>query len=87
MNGGAVALGHPLGMSGARLVVSLLHELRRRNGCAESAHLTVAGWSDIDLSRLSVTSIDRDEDVHGSVIEQVPTAGYGRGARSKRKGS
>jgi len=32
VNGGAIALGHPLGMSGARLVVTLLHELRRRNG-------------------------------------------------------
>jgi 3-oxoadipyl-CoA thiolase len=32
VNGGALALGHPLGMSGARLVVSLLHELKRRDG-------------------------------------------------------
>jgi 3-oxoadipyl-CoA thiolase len=32
VNGGAIAIGHPLGMSGARLVVSLLHELRRRSG-------------------------------------------------------
>jgi 3-oxoadipyl-CoA thiolase len=32
VNGGAIALGHPLGMSGARLVVSLLHELRRHGG-------------------------------------------------------
>jgi 3-oxoadipyl-CoA thiolase len=32
VNGGAIAMGHPLGMSGARLVVSLLHELRRREG-------------------------------------------------------
>ncbi len=32
VNGGAIAIGHPLGMSGARLVVTLLHELRRRNG-------------------------------------------------------
>jgi 3-oxoadipyl-CoA thiolase len=32
VNGGAIAIGHPLGMSGARLVVSLLHELRRRDG-------------------------------------------------------
>ena len=31
-NGGAIAIGHPLGMSGARLVVTLLHELRRRRG-------------------------------------------------------
>jgi acetyl-CoA C-acetyltransferase len=32
VNGGAIAIGHPLGMSGARLVVTLLHELGRRNG-------------------------------------------------------
>jgi acetyl-CoA acetyltransferase family protein len=32
VNGGAIAVGHPLGMSGARLVVSLLHELGRRGG-------------------------------------------------------
>jgi 3-oxoadipyl-CoA thiolase len=32
VNGGAIALGHPLGMTGARLVVTLLHELRRRGG-------------------------------------------------------
>jgi 3-oxoadipyl-CoA thiolase len=32
VNGGAIAIGHPLGMSGARLVVTLLHELHRRGG-------------------------------------------------------
>lgn len=32
VNGGAIALGHPLGCSGARLVVTLLHELERRGG-------------------------------------------------------
>ena len=32
INGGAIALGHPLGCSGARLVVTLLHELERRGG-------------------------------------------------------
>ncbi|NBA97384.1 3-oxoadipyl-CoA thiolase [Pseudomonas sp. R5(2019)] len=31
-NGGAIALGHPLGMSGARLVTTALHELEQRNG-------------------------------------------------------
>ncbi|MGZ4462884.1 MAG: thiolase family protein [Gaiellaceae bacterium] len=32
VNGGAIAIGHPLGMTGARLTTTLLHELRRRGG-------------------------------------------------------
>ena len=32
MNGGAIALGHPIGASGARILGSLVHELRRRGG-------------------------------------------------------
>jgi len=32
VNGGAIALGHPLGASGARILVTLLYELKRRNG-------------------------------------------------------
>jgi acetyl-CoA acetyltransferase family protein len=32
VNGGAIALGHPLGASGARILVTLVHELRRRGG-------------------------------------------------------
>jgi len=32
VNGGAIALGHPLGASGARIATTLLHELRRRGG-------------------------------------------------------
>ncbi|BBO24903.1 MAG: acetyl-CoA acetyltransferase [Chthonomonadaceae bacterium] len=32
VNGGAVALGHPIGMTGARLVLTAMHELRRRSG-------------------------------------------------------
>jgi 3-oxoadipyl-CoA thiolase len=41
VNGGAIALGHPLGMSGARLVVTLLHELRRREARRGLATLCV----------------------------------------------
>jgi acetyl-CoA acetyltransferase len=32
VNGGAIALGHPLGASGARILTTLAHELRRRGG-------------------------------------------------------
>jgi acetyl-CoA acyltransferase len=32
VNGGAIALGHPLGASGARIMTSMLHELERRGG-------------------------------------------------------
>lgn len=32
VNGGAVALGHPIGASGARIIVTLMHELKRRGG-------------------------------------------------------
>jgi acetyl-CoA acetyltransferase len=35
VNGGAVALGHPLGCSGARIMTTLLHEMRRRSGSAK----------------------------------------------------
>src|SRR6185503_13157575 len=34
VNGGAIALGHPIGASGARIIATLLHELRRREGLA-----------------------------------------------------
>ena len=40
VNGGAIALGHPLGCSGARIVVTLLHELARRS---ESSEMTMHG--------------------------------------------
>ena len=42
-NGGAVALGHPIGMSGARLTLTLIHELRRRGGGAGAAALCGGG--------------------------------------------
>jgi acetyl-CoA acetyltransferase len=32
VNGGAIAIGHPLGASGARILTTLVHELRRRDG-------------------------------------------------------
>lgn len=43
VNGGAVALGHPIGCSGARITVTLLHELRRRGLRRGMASLCVGG--------------------------------------------
>jgi acetyl-CoA C-acetyltransferase len=43
VNGGAIALGHPIGATGARIVVTLLHELRRRGGRRGLATLCMSG--------------------------------------------
>jgi acetyl-CoA C-acetyltransferase len=43
VNGGAIALGHPIGMSGNRLVLTLLHELRRRGAFTGAAALCGGG--------------------------------------------
>ncbi len=43
VNGGAIALGHPIGMSGNRLALTLLHELRRRGGGIGAAGLCGGG--------------------------------------------
>ena len=43
VNGGAIALGHPIGMSGNRLVLTLLHELQRRGGGIGAAGLCGGG--------------------------------------------
>ena len=43
VNGGAIALGHPVGMSGTRLALTLLHELRRRGGGLGAAALCGGG--------------------------------------------
>lgn len=43
VNGGAIALGHPVGMSGARLVLTLAHELRNRGGGVGAAALCGGG--------------------------------------------
>ena len=43
VNGGAIALGHPIGMSGARLALTLIHELKRRGGGTGAAALCGGG--------------------------------------------
>jgi acetyl-CoA C-acetyltransferase len=43
VNGGAIALGHPIGATGARIVVTLLYEMMRRNARRGLATLCVSG--------------------------------------------
>jgi acetyl-CoA C-acetyltransferase len=50
VNGGAIALGHPIGCTGARLIVTLLHELRKRNAQRGVATLCVSGGMGMALA-------------------------------------
>jgi acetyl-CoA C-acetyltransferase len=49
VNGGAIAIGHPIGASGARILVTLLHELEKRNGKRGLATLCIGGGMGIAL--------------------------------------
>jgi len=50
VNGGAVALGHPIGASGARILVTLLHEMGRRNAHRGIAALCLGGGNAVALA-------------------------------------
>ena len=50
VNGGAIALGHPIGASGARIVATLLHELRRREGQYGLATLCLGGGGAVAMA-------------------------------------
>jgi acetyl-CoA C-acetyltransferase len=50
VNGGAIALGHPIGASGARIVATLLHELRRREGHYGLATLCLGGGGSVAMA-------------------------------------
>jgi acetyl-CoA C-acetyltransferase len=50
VNGGAIALGHPIGASGARIVATLLHELRRREGRFGLATLCLGGGGSVAMA-------------------------------------
>jgi acetyl-CoA C-acetyltransferase len=50
VNGGAIALGHPIGASGARIVATLLHELQRRGGRYGMATLCLGGGGSVAMA-------------------------------------
>ena len=49
VNGGAIALGHPIGASGARIIVTLLHEMSKRDSKKGLATLCIGGGMGIAM--------------------------------------
>ena len=50
VNGGAIAIGHPIGASGGRVLVTLLHEMQRRNARKGLATLCIGGGMGIAMT-------------------------------------
>jgi acetyl-CoA C-acetyltransferase len=55
VNGGAIALGHPIGCTGTRITVTLLHEMLRRKARLGVATLCVSGGMGMALALENVT--------------------------------
>jgi len=49
VNGGAIAIGHPIGASGARILTTLLHEMQKRNAKKGLATLCIGGGMGIAM--------------------------------------
>ena len=50
VNGGAIAIGHPIGASGCRILVTLLHEMARRDARRGLASLCIGGGMGVALA-------------------------------------
>lgn len=61
VNGGAIALGHPIGASGCRILVTLLHEMARRNARKGLATLCVGGGQGVALAVERTTGVSHAE--------------------------
>jgi len=81
VNGGAIAFGHPIGMSGTRIVGTLIQELRRRGGAASAPPHCAAGAARV--TRRSFAPSDDSTAVGGSQIA-TPRFSQRRGARRRR---
>ena len=57
VNGGAIAIGHPIGASGARVLVTLLHEMARRKAKKGLATLCIGGGMGIALTRRALIGV------------------------------
>jgi len=50
VNGGAISIGHPIGASGARVLVTLLHEMQKRDAKKGLATLCIGGGQGVALA-------------------------------------
>ena len=50
VNGGAIAIGHPIGASGCRILVTLLHEMQKRDAKKGLASLCIGGGMGVALA-------------------------------------
>ena len=50
VNGGAIAIGHPIGASGARVLVTLLHEMQKRDAKKGLATLCIGGGMGVAMA-------------------------------------
>jgi len=50
VNGGAIAIGHPIGASGCRILVTLLHEMQKRDAKKGIASLCIGGGMGVALT-------------------------------------
>ena len=73
VNGGAIALGHPIGMSGARIALHLIYELRRRGGGLGAAALCGGGGQGDALLLRVPAPTSAEQHVTGAAAR--PTAG------------
>ena len=68
VNGGAIALGHPIGASGCRVLVTLLHEMQKRDARRGLASLCIGGGMGVALRR---GTLERENEKHGKQAEVV----------------
>ena len=89
VNGGAIALGHPIGCTGTRITTTLLHELRNRNGRYGMVTLCISGGMGyragrgsgaVTVRRQKGEGVDRRSHFPGTLMCQVDQSGQGPSA-------
>jgi len=72
VNGGAVALGHPIGASGARILVTLLYELQRRNLKARHRRPLASRGNAVALAVRTVLKVFEEQSGQSYILKRMP---------------